>query len=799
MRETESIPSLRQAGFAALSTTADSVAEAAGTLPVSGARLGRYVILYPAGRGGMGEVFAAYDPALDRKVAVKLLRREIESEAARNDLRREARTLAQLAHPNIVTVYDLGAFEDREFVAMEFVDGTTLSAWLAAEERPWREILAVFLEAGRGLAAAHAVGLVHRDFKPGNVMIDRRGGVRVLDFGLARWIARDELAAADPPPKVMESDPPGSSLLCGTPSYMAPERRAGRPADARSDQYSFCVALYEALPSGISGWVRRALTRGLSASPEERHATMEALLAALSPASRRSRRAWLAAAGGALLAGSAAIALLAMRPPPEALCKGGDTQWTGVWDAGRKEQVRQAFLATGSPLAGTAFRGVESTLDRYKAAWLRMHEEACRATRVQGGQSEALLDLRMICLERRRTEAEALIGLLATMETPGVGRAVEAAEGLEGLAGCADRQALLSVVPPPAEPGHRTRAAAVRRLLGTVKAQEVAGQYRDALQSAEIALASAEDLGYRPLVGEAKFLFAQISGRLGRHEKLRENLVEALAIAQETRHLELQAQTASFLIVTSFLRGDLEEARLWWRLSGGAVAALGGRRDLDSNRHFFYAMALFMAGRLEDAITSFETSLRLDPDPTPLKRAAVLSNVASAQEGLGRLEESRRTLESVFSEVESRYGPEHPTLVSLGTSLGEVLLAQGRYEDASAACERAVALSDRALGADHPDVTPALTVLGEARIGLDQARQALPPLERAVRLRAGLQGNPQLLADSGFQLARALRAAGQDAPRALRLAREARAAYSQLGERGRPSLAEVDRWLAAGG
>jgi serine/threonine protein kinase len=230
-----------------------------------GSTLGRYLILDFLGVGGMGVVYSAYDPGLDRKVAIKLLRPTTNAHggttAGRSRLLREAQALARLSHPNVIAVHDVGTFEDQVFVAMEYAEGQTLSAWLREEPRSVREIVAAFLEAGRGLAAAHAAGLVHRDFKPANVLFGN-GRARVLDFGLActdvsresgeRVVALEDLPPALPlpPPLTGDStqDPSLNALgtpltmtgtLMGTPAYMAPEQMAGRPVDARTDQFSF--------------------------------------------------------------------------------------------------------------------------------------------------------------------------------------------------------------------------------------------------------------------------------------------------------------------------------------------------------------------------------------------------------------------------------------------------------------------------------------------------------------------------------------------------------------------------------
>ena len=324
-----------------------AAAEAAGgarqTIPGAlhpGTRVDRYQILEIVGRGGMGEVFAAYHPDLDRRIALKVVN-ETGPETADRRVRllREARAIARLSHPNVITVYDAGTFGDRVYVAMEFVDGQTIDRWRTAQPRSWREILDVFVAAGRGLAAAHAAGIVHRDFKPQNVMIGRNGVVRVMDFGLA-LLAQGEREppahAASPEEAAKAADAlptvTRAGMILGTPAYMAPEQFTGKPADARSDQFSFCVALYEALhgerpfqgegvlslsfsvtegelrtppkSGNIPAWVRRPILRGLRPDPRDRHPSMDALIAAIDrdPASRRRRRLGVAAATSIVLA-----------------------------------------------------------------------------------------------------------------------------------------------------------------------------------------------------------------------------------------------------------------------------------------------------------------------------------------------------------------------------------------------------------------------------------------------------------------------------------------------------------------
>jgi serine/threonine protein kinase len=302
-----------------------------------GVRVGRYVIERRIGSGGMGAVYAARDPDLHRSVALKLLRADLASdgnqEALRRRLLREAQAMARLSCPNVIALYDVGTFGDQLFIAMELVEGGTLRQWLGREERSWRAVLDAFLQAAAGLAGAHAAGLVHRDFKPDNVLVGTEGRVRVTDFGLAREIAHDDVETSGvasvrrEAASLLDAPLTRTGALVGTPAYMAPEQLRGGAADARSDVFAFCVALYEAVykqrpfagatvdalhaeilagrvrpaPRGskVPPWVRRALIGGLCAAPEERHASMQAVITALTP--RSSSRVRVASGAAAAL------------------------------------------------------------------------------------------------------------------------------------------------------------------------------------------------------------------------------------------------------------------------------------------------------------------------------------------------------------------------------------------------------------------------------------------------------------------------------------------------------------------
>jgi serine/threonine protein kinase len=437
----------------------------------AGARVGRYLVLEPLGTGGMGIVYAARDPELNRRVALKLLRNDAVTPVARGALAerllREAQAMARLAHPNVVAVHDVGSHGDQIFIAMEMVDGQTLAAWLSSARRSWREVVAVFLPAGHGLVAAHAAGLVHRDFKPENVLVGDDGRVRVTDFGLAR----SALVPPTAPTAASPSQPDASAqaltvtgALVGTPFFMAPEQFLGRPIDARSDQFSFCVALWFALTGQhpfagdnaaslakavtegqlrppprrdrLPRWLRRVLLRGLSVDANRRYPSMAALLQALEHDPRRAvMRATAAAMVVLTLVGGSVIY---RRHSARLMCQGGERKLTNVWDRRRAAAVERAFAKSGAPGAAAAFAQVARALDDYTARWVAVHTDACEATRVRGEQSEELYELRAACLDVHLRNIRALSDRLANADAALVARAPGVVAALGDLGDCID-------------------------------------------------------------------------------------------------------------------------------------------------------------------------------------------------------------------------------------------------------------------------------------------------------------------------------------------------------------------------
>ncbi len=438
--------------------------------PGSWREIGRYLVLRKIGEGGMGSVYLAYDPELDRRIAIKLLRtpklsrkigrRGLDDEQRR--LRREAQILARLSHPNVVAVHDVGEHAGQVFIGMEYVEGLTLAEKIEYAE-PGIELLPDFLQAAKGLIAAHGVGLVHRDFKPENAVVGTDGRVRVMDFGLARDSDEDPaiIPAVTALPGTEQLTLPASTVgdgdVVGTPRYMSPEQWAGEPATTASDQFSFCVALWRAIfqewpfeatdptsvaiavsrgvvtppPRGIGvpRHVQAALLRGLSVDPAKRFESMEALVEALrGPPRRRPYFAFFAGAAAASLALVAGISLGAQSPCPDP-----EPELESAWNAERRASLLDK---ASSPSDAAALGELAGHLDDYGDRWLDQHRDSCAATRVRGEQSRAVMDDRMACLDEARQRLDQVVGSLAAKDRIDAADLQDARLSLVELSGC---------------------------------------------------------------------------------------------------------------------------------------------------------------------------------------------------------------------------------------------------------------------------------------------------------------------------------------------------------------------------
>ena len=378
-------------------------------------QLGRYRLDAVLGKGGMGVVHLAFDPELERKIALKVLR-GAGSEDARARLLREARALAKLSHPHVITVFDVGSAEGQDFVAMELIDGDTLGEWVRHAAPLRRQILAAYVAAGRGLAAAHSAGLVHRDFKPSNVLRSRSGRIVVTDFGLARAVGAD--AGDKPPSHVDLATYTATGAIVGTPAYMAPEQWTAGEVTPATDQFAFCVALWEALsgerpyhgttveelktgvlagPVNLIGDVghslRAILRRGLAVDPAQRWPSMDALLAALERVANRRRR-WLIGGGAAVAVGAIAVAFVVTRPDdivavPD--CAPPAKNPNAVWSVERAVILHARDPNTAALIAGDL------------AEWRDTREQACSPL-VRAGRAS-----RAACLDAVLTRLDTML------------------------------------------------------------------------------------------------------------------------------------------------------------------------------------------------------------------------------------------------------------------------------------------------------------------------------------------------------------------------------------------------------
>lgn len=735
------------------------------TLP-RGVSLGRYVILNPLGGGGAGVVYAAYDPDLDRKVALKLLKTGSTDERAQTRLLREAQALARLNHPNVITVHDVDTFDGQAFVAMELVEGQTLKAWMARGPHRWREVVRIFLAAGRGLAAAHRAGLVHRDFKPDNVLLGEDGRVLVTDFGLARAAAsapepapsrpreeRDDLPLPTTRSRSLEAAVTEEGTVVGTPAYMSPEQHKGEPADHRSDQFSFCIALAEALHGErpfagsthreiarracrgemreaqggeVPTWLRRVVLRGLDPSPEERYPDMEALLADLAadPAATRRRRLRVAAVALAVVAAVALLFTLEARQ--SRMCAGAEAHLEGIWDASTQGVIQRAFLGTGQPFAAEAWEGIRRVLDRRARAWTEMHREACEATHVWGEQSDELLDRRMLCLAGKLEEQQALVEVFRNADPQVVTDAGEAVQGLSGLEPCADTEALMARFPLPRDQELRARIARLRTELAAARANRDAGRYSRALEIAEPLSRQAGELPYPPLAAESLGLLADLQRRHGDLEQAEDTLRRALWQAEEARDDELRAQVLIDLVyLVGYARARYEEGLLLGHHADSLLHRLGNPDRLAASLANHEALVQQELGHYPEALDLFHRAValleRAEGQRAP-RLAAYLDNLGNALARRGRYDEAllhhRRALD-IRTEA---LGADHPEVARTLHSLGSLYFRQGRYEEAARRYQEAIDIATGALGRDNPQVV-------RYRANLDAAENALgsPP------------------------------------------------------------------------
>jgi tetratricopeptide (TPR) repeat protein len=737
-----------------------------------GHSVGRYVLLERVGAGGMGVVFAAYDPELDRRVAIKLLHPQAEGTRGQQRLLREARAMAKLSHPNVVAVHDAGELEGAVWVAMEFVIGDTLGGWLKERERSRADVVETLVAAGRGLAAAHAQGLIHRDFKPDNVMVGKDGRVRVMDFGLVRQAEDDPDGAAAPAPPVSGSSSAGdddvsltrTGALMGTPAYMAPEQHAGDSSDARTDQFSYCVTLYEALygerpfmgdtlfsimkavtqntrrdtPSGrdVPAWLRAVIDRGLATNPDDRWPSMDALLDALGRDPTRQRRRWMFGVGaaallGAGLWGAAQSGSATATAPP---CSGIDDALTEHWDDARGDGIAAAFAATEEAGAEQTWERVRPRLDAYADAWTEMRRDACLSA--ADGDRSQLLELRVICLERREHLFDEFLRMLETPDADLVRKAEDLVGRLPRLESCEDTEYLTAEVKPPEDPALAEQARALRRRVDDTIPLEWRGEYEQVITELRSIAADADAIDYRPLSAQLRFRLGVSLDYQGDYEGAREALESCFFDAQIAGSRLLSASCASKLVhVVGDHFGEQEAALMWARHAEAAIE--GGQLDdqargtLLNNR----GNILLSMGRLDEALEAFESALELwrnalGPDHVDL--GVPLGNIARVHAERGDHEKAIEAHLRVLALRIRHAGADHPHVADERRYLARAYRKAGRLDEAIEQLRLAMAGLDKRLGAHHPQTVDARAALGRTLVENGASEEGIALLRAAL-------------------------------------------------------------------
>jgi tetratricopeptide (TPR) repeat protein len=696
-----------------------------------GTTVGHYLILDKLGEGGMGDVFSAFDPRLDRRIALKLLRGgAVSAEEGKARLLREAQAMARLQHPNVIAVHDVGTFGDRVFLAMEFVEGETLSAYLRAP-RTYLEVLEVFAGAGRGLAAAHAAGLVHRDFKPDNVLIGQDGRPRVVDFGLAR-----QSSQLTPPPSASAEPSIGDFSLStpltrdgavmGTPAYMAPEQLSGLPIDARTDQFSFCVALYEALfrqrpfggatlraqaaeialgrlapapnTSPVPTTVFAALARGLQNDPNKRWPDMAALLAALEPRRRSGQ--------GRLVGLIVALSIIALTAGGLALwqqrrlriCGGAERRLTGIWDEDRKKALKSAFVASQIQGATEVWRKVERLLDAWALEWVNTSRDACESARVRKTDSDEAYEMRLACLDSRLERLRAQTNLFAAADIDIVESAPSAAASLEPAAYCLTSRALNK---PRVDRAEREASLELEQVVVEAKALFDASKYAEGIRRLAPAISpAASDLAQ----AEALLLLEFLQRRAGLDAQANTSLLGASEHALRANNPTAIA-TAFSRMAVAHAEEDLGRGDMWARLAHAAAAKVVDDWEV-----------LVELARNDGLVATFHQNH----------------------------EEARRHFERVLSLQEQHLGPHHPEVAHTYNLLGVALTNENRHDEAIAFFEKSLALHLELEGPLHSQTASAQTNLAASLRRRGQYQRALELFQSALDTRRAVLGAEHL-------------------------------------------------------
>lgn len=693
---------------------------------------GRYAVLCEIARGGMGRVSRAYDSRLQREVALKEVLLDIAGARMHARLVAEARALARLSHPNVVAVYDVERRSDGSIVmVMEYVPGQTLLGWLETGVRSWGEIVDMFVAAGRGLWAAHAAGLLHRDFKPENVLVGH-GVVKVTDFGLVK---------AEPSMTTERVDSSGSSeqqrtgltrvgTVLGTPAYMAPEQHQGHPLTEAVDQYAFCVALWEALcgdkpfrarthrdlllkkQGGPPPWnnpavpkrIVHAVVRGLSFEPWERWPTMAKLLSVLSadPSERRRRGALAVAATTGI--GLAASGVWYSNQTERRRCREAAQQLVSNWDSNRRGALMEGLSSTGVPYAPAVAERTVAQIDSYTTRMIDMYATSCEATVVEDVQSPETMALRASCLEQSRQAVDSVLRVFAEPDEGIVQRAPQVVATLPALGDCEAESVLTSHDAVFAEL-QSPEVESVRAVLRDVHAESAAGRYDRVRRMLHEVRHRALSTGDRRLWARFLLQRGQLRFNLGNFEDAESDLRDMLSIGAEIKDAAvLQAAASQLMVLVGHHQHRTEEGLRYAELATSLQPTAVRDRAIG---HEHLGIVLASMGQLEAAQAANRRALDLleaEFGPNDLDAIGVRGNMAIVHRRQGKLREAADGQRKVLAAWEDNYGSEHPRVARARENLANVLSQLGEFEEARNQFERSLAVRVRLHPPGHFDI-----------------------------------------------------------------------------------------------
>jgi serine/threonine protein kinase len=721
--------------------------------PHKGLVIGRYVVLDAVGAGALGEVFSAWDSTLERTVALKWLYPSVggrDRETLRSRLVAEARSLAKVQHPNVVTVHDVLAHEGTDVIVMELVQHAKSLRQAMQTPESWRLTLKRFIQAASGLCAAHDAQVIHRDFKPDNVLTDGNGRVVVVDFGLARQ------SDIEPSSSTIASK---RSMLSGTPAYLAPERWQGRVADVASDQFSFCVSLYECLAgrlpfearelearlaevragpaslasTGTNRRVEQALRRGLSFEPSARWPSMAALRDELQGALEAPRRRQTLAVGGAVAVVAAGLFGLNV-PRSGARCDAADAPVKAVWTKARGDAVSSAFLATKHPAATALSTKVVQALASYADSLAAMRTRACRATAFEG-DSDELLTLRHTCTSRRLSDLDALVKGLETADGKAVERAVVAIESLAPASECFDPATLTAVEPMPGGQARTAVEAAVVRV-SSVRAARLLGKTKDSVALAEAVTDEARRAAWRPLISDALLEWGAALERLGKYDDAHGKMVEGLELAFSANDARRAFAAAAALATLDGVNRQKAESGTTWVTLGRTLSEAGRVRGSTEALRLANAEAVMAirAGKATDAVTLLAA---LEKDLTALgmlhtaNGARIITNLGGALSESGRLTEGVEASKRSLEMMEDLLSPNHPDVAAAVNNVGSTLADLERLDEAEPYFRRSITLSEALFGSDALALATPHYNLGELALRRGDGKTALVEYGRA--------------------------------------------------------------------